>query len=221
VPLTERDRKTIKIGGIVAGSMIVLVLLLSLLGRDDTDTIALPSVSAPTDQPTTGTGGPTTGTSGPTTAPTTPSQTPTAVFTGRDPFSLPAVFQTTTSTTSSGTDSTSSGTDSTSSGTDTTSTSTGTDTTSTSTSTSSSSSPTQPGNGAATTVGGHDVVLLDTFTVNGVDTVQVEVDGTVYDVAEGDTFGPGNSFELLSVSEDCAAFLFGDESFTLCANPQK
>ena len=70
-------------------------------------------------------------------------------------------------------------------------------------------------------VGGHDVVLLDTFTVNGVDTVQVEVDGQVYDVAEGDTFGPGNSFELMSVSGNCAAFVFGDESFTLCVRPQK
>jgi len=65
------------------------------------------------------------------------------------------------------------------------------------------------------------VVLLDTFTVNGVDTVQVEVDGTVYNVAEGDTFGPGNTFELLSVSGGCGAFVFGDQSFTLCTSPQK
>ena len=65
------------------------------------------------------------------------------------------------------------------------------------------------------------MVLLDTFTVNGVDTIQVEVDGTVYNVAEGDTFGPGDAFKLLSVSGNCSAMLFGDQSFTLCVQPQK
>jgi hypothetical protein len=65
------------------------------------------------------------------------------------------------------------------------------------------------------------VVLLDTFKVNGVDTIQVEVDGTVYSVSEGDTSGPGNAFQLLSVSGNCSALLFGDESFTLCVTPEK
>ena len=81
--------------------------------------------------------------------------------------------------------------------------------------------PTQPGNGSSTNVGGHEVVLLDVFTVNGVDAVQVEVDGTVYDVTEGETFGPNDQFELISASGNCAAFLFADDSFTLCVNPQK
>ncbi len=34
------------------------------------------------------------------------------------------------------------------------------------------------------------------------------------------TFG-GGSFELRSVTGNCATFLFGDEPFTLCANSTK
>ncbi|MGZ8572093.1 MAG: hypothetical protein ACXWW5_07710 [Actinomycetota bacterium] len=70
-------------------------------------------------------------------------------------------------------------------------------------------------------MGGHEVVLQAVFTVDGVDTVQVEVDGTVYDVSEGETFGPNGQFELISASGNCAAFLFADDSFTLCVTPQK
>ena len=46
------------------------------------------------------------------------------------------------------------------------------------------------------------------------DTVQVEVDGHTSTVNEGQQFA-GN-FELVSVSGNCARFLFGDESFSLC-----
>jgi hypothetical protein len=48
----------------------------------------------------------------------------------------------------------------------------------------------------------------------------VEVDGVVYNPAEGDTFAGGN-FELRDVAGNCATFLFGDESFTLCFTPSK
>jgi hypothetical protein len=65
----------------------------------------------------------------------------------------------------------------------------------------------QPG----ATVGGHQVTLVD--IVDG-DTVQVEVDGQTSTVNEGQQFA-GN-FELVSVSGNCARFLFGDESFSLC-----
>jgi hypothetical protein len=61
-----------------------------------------------------------------------------------------------------------------------------------------------------TTVGGHDVSLID---ING-DRVQVSVDGQTYNVEPGESFA-GN-FELVSVSGGCANFLFGDQSFTLC-----
>ncbi len=148
----------------------------------------------------------------------TPTPTPTVTgpggAAGRDPFSLPAIF---------GAAQTGSGTGtSTGTGTGTgTSTSTSTNTNTGSGSSTTGPPPTQPGNGSSTTIGGHEVVLIDVFLVDGVDTVQVEVDGTVYDVSEGETFGPNGRFELLSASGNCAAFLFADDSFTLCLNPQK
>src|SRR4029077_849499 len=126
-------------------------------------------------------------------------------FTGRDPFSKPGVFVVVTSSSSTSTGGpTGSG--------------TGTGTPSSSTS---SPPPTQPGNGSSQSVGGHQVVLLDTFRANGQTRAQVEIDGTVYNVAMGESFGPGGRYELRSVSGDCATFLFGDESFTLCTTPQK
>jgi hypothetical protein len=69
-------------------------------------------------------------------------------------------------------------------------------------------------------VGGSTVVLLDVFQRDGVTHVQVEVDGEVFDVVLGETFG-GGDFELASVADDCATFLFGDERFTLCISAQK
>ncbi|MEP6972584.1 MAG: hypothetical protein ABI869_00410, partial [Actinomycetota bacterium] len=72
-----------------------------------------------------------------------------------------------------------------------------------------------PSNGDSTVIGGHTVVLIDTYTVNGVQHATVSVDGTVYHPAEGDTFAGGN-FELRDVAGNCATFLFGDQSFTLC-----
>ena len=77
-----------------------------------------------------------------------------------------------------------------------------------------------PTNGSTTVIGGHTVVLIDTFTSNGVSHATVEVDGIVYNPAEGATFAGGN-FELRDVAGNCATFLFGDESFTLCFTPSK
>ena len=69
-------------------------------------------------------------------------------------------------------------------------------------------------------MGGSTVVLLDVFQRDGATRVQVEVDGTVYDVGIGEQFA-GGRFELASVADSCATFLFGDERFTLCITPQK
>ncbi len=69
-------------------------------------------------------------------------------------------------------------------------------------------------------IGGHTVVLIDTFTQNGVQKATVSVDGTVYHPAEGDTFA-GGQFELRDVAGNCATFLYGDQSFTLCFVPSK
>ncbi len=62
--------------------------------------------------------------------------------------------------------------------------------------------------------------MLDIFQRDGATHAQVEVDGTVYDVVVGEQFA-GGRFELRSVGGNCATFLFGDEQFTLCINPQK
>jgi hypothetical protein len=69
--------------------------------------------------------------------------------------------------------------------------------------------------GSGTTIGGHTVLLDDVFVTNGVRKAQVEVDGTVYTVAAGQSFD--DNFKLVSFpSASCAHFVFGDESFTLC-----
>jgi hypothetical protein len=81
-------------------------------------------------------------------------------------------------------------------------------------------SPTAPGDGSSQNVGGSTVVLLDIFQRDGATHVQVEVDGTVYDVVVGEQFA-GGRFELRSVGGNCATFLFGDERFTLCVSAQK
>lgn len=63
-------------------------------------------------------------------------------------------------------------------------------------------------------VGGHRVRLVDTFTRDGEPQARVQVDGTVYTVGEGERFA--DSFEVLSISGECASLLFGDDQFSLC-----
>ncbi len=77
--------------------------------------------------------------------------------------------------------------------------------------------PTTPGGGASSTMGGHTVVLVDIF--GGGTRAQIEVDGTVYTVSEGERFA-GN-FRLTSISGSCVRVQFGDQSSTICLNPQK
>ena len=63
-------------------------------------------------------------------------------------------------------------------------------------------------------VGGHTVRLVDAFGTGGRTRAQVEVDGKVYTVDEGETFA--DNFQLVSVQDGCASLLFGDDQFTLC-----
>lgn len=79
--------------------------------------------------------------------------------------------------------------------------------------------PPAPSGGSSMVIGGHTVVLLDVFNQDGIDMAQVEVDGTVYTVSEGETFA--DDFQLLSVDGTCADFLYGDGSFTLCESTGK
>lgn len=79
--------------------------------------------------------------------------------------------------------------------------------------------PPAPPGGSSANVGGKTVVLLDIFTQGGEQMAQVEVDGTVYTVGEGDSFD--DNFQLVSITGSCADFLYGDQSFTLCEAQNK
>ncbi|MEW6059931.1 MAG: hypothetical protein AB1551_07330 [Actinomycetota bacterium] len=199
--LSPRDRKALIILGAVAGLAVVAFVLLKVLGGGGGEEAASPSPTA--------TGGPTVAPS-PTVSPTpTPRETlPPAPLAGaRDPFSIPPVLQTASGSASP-----------TTSGSPTTS-PTGSPTTSPtgSPTTSPTETPTTPGGGSSTTIGGHTVVLLDIYA--GGTKAQVEVDGEVYTLGEGEEFG--DNFKLVSISGSCARFQYGDESFTLCLSPQK
>ena len=66
--------------------------------------------------------------------------------------------------------------------------------------------------GGGESIGGHRVRVVDVFPRGG--RAQVQVDGTVYTVDEGETFA--ENFQLVSASGECATMLFGDDEFTLC-----
>jgi len=179
--LSERDRRTVTIGGSVVGVLLAGFVLFSVLGGEEPP-ITVPDTPLPPSSPSPSPGG-----GGP----------PIQSFTGRDPFSVPPALSPSPPPPSPG---------------DSPSPSNGT--------TSPTPSPTAPGGGSSQNVGGSTVVLLDIFERDGATRVQVEVDGTVFDVGIGDQFS-GGRFELRSVADNCATFLFGDEQVTLCINAQK
>ena len=63
-------------------------------------------------------------------------------------------------------------------------------------------------------IGDHRVRVVDLYRQNGQDRAQIQDDGTVYTVDEGEAFA--DNFELVSASGRCATILFGDDEFTLC-----
>jgi hypothetical protein len=208
MPLSPRDRRTLIIGGSVMAVILVAFVLFNVL-VNGSSTSAGPSF-APIGSGSSGvpTGGPSTGPSVAPTPSTPPTVPPKQNFSGRDPFSVPAVLSSTSASSGSGSG-TGTGT--------TTATPTGTGGP---TGTSTSPPPSNPGGGSSIVIGGHTVVLLDTFPRGGKQMAQVEIDGTVYNVAVGQTFAAG-AFELRSTSGSCATFLFGDQPFSLCATASK
>jgi len=80
-----------------------------------------------------------------------------------------------------------------------------------------SSSPSVPSAPIASsvTVGGKTVVLMTVPASPPGTRAQVEVNGKVYNVAVGATFAAG-TFQLQGVSGPCASFLYGDQAFSLC-----
>jgi hypothetical protein len=194
--LTDRDKRTLRFGGIALGVLLVGYVLFGVLGGGDEAPVPtgptgpLPSGESP--EPT-----------------DSPSATvsPTTIFAGRDPFAIPAIFV---SPTTGSASPTSPGTSPTSPG------------------TSPSTSSTSPGGGGGpsdddtATLGGRTVVLIDVFMRNGQERADIEVNAVVYNnLREGEEFGPGLNYELRSISGNCVVVLFGDESATLCTDPQK
>lgn len=74
------------------------------------------------------------------------------------------------------------------------------------------------GDGANTSenVGGHTVSVVSVSEPDA--GAQVQVDGTVHNVQEGERFA--DNFELVSTSGECADMLYGDDQFTLCEGEQ-
>jgi hypothetical protein len=71
------------------------------------------------------------------------------------------------------------------------------------------------GHGSGTAVDGTVVQLVEVFEdTDGTETVQVTVNGSGYEVTEGDDFA--RRFRVLDISGQCATFLYGDQRFTLC-----
>jgi len=181
MPMTERDRKVLKFGGVAVGAMLVLFFVSKLLSGGSSAFPPLPPTvprqSSEAPSPTSGVLPPPAGTE-------------------RDPFAIPTGLGTSTeSPTPSGSGSPSQ-------------------------TLSPTPSPTLPGNGASIQIGGHTVVLLDVYAIDGVGHAQVEVDGTVFRPSVGARFA-GGRFRLRSTSGDCAGFLYGDQSFSLCETANK
>lgn len=68
--------------------------------------------------------------------------------------------------------------------------------------------------GGGSDVGGHRVRVIDVYQQAGGARAQIQVDGTVYTVDEGERFA--ENFQLMSTSGHCATMLYGDDEFTLC-----
>jgi hypothetical protein len=205
--MSDRDKRMLTIGGVILGIAIVGFILLNVLGGG-----GAPRVSrAPRPTST----APSTDTGTPTLAPS-----PVLVLPARDPFSIPPGFNVSGGGTSGGsTSGGSTGGSSTGGGSTGGSSTGGGGTTST-------TAPGGPGGGsggsaASQTIGGHTVTLLDAFSSGGVQRADVDVDGQVYHPSVGESFGPNRQYRLQSVSGNCATFLYGDESFTLCVAQNK
>jgi hypothetical protein len=191
--LSARDRRAVTILGGAAGVALLAFALMNVLGGGGGEEAITPPPVGPT-------GGQTASPS-PIATPSTPRETlPPVVLAGaRDPFSPPPVFAGPSGGVSPSGTVSPGGTGSPSS------------------TTSPTSFPTSPGGGASSTMEGHTVVLVDIFDSGT--KAQVEVDGTVYMVSEGDDFD--DNFRLASISGSCAWVQFGNEASTICLNPQK
>jgi len=224
--LTPRDKRMLQILGGVAALAVVFFLVTNVFGGGGGEPAAPTGSSGPVVLPSTS----------PTLSPTpTPVETlPPVVLAGaRDPFSIPPGLETAAPGVTGATGSTG-GTGTISSTTTTpfttppfttppfttppvttSTTTTGTTTTGTTTTT----TTTHPGGGDDNnpppneiTIGGKDLRLEKVITKHH--RVEIRVDHTLWTVEEGATFA--DNYKLVNIDGDCARFLYGDQSFTLC-----
>ena len=203
----ERNQRSMQIVLAVLGVLLVLVLLWFFFLRSDDDaaegvaTTATPApVATPTpEDPSTADGG------------KRPVET-FEVFAPKDPFD-PLVSASAGAAAAPGGTTTAAGGTTTAAGDTSGTTTTTTDGTGTTTTTTTTGSSGSAGD-SSSEVGGHRVRVIDVFAQGGNRRAQVQVDGTVYTVDEGERFA--QNFQLLSTSGQCATMLFGDDEFTLC-----
>jgi hypothetical protein len=211
--LTPRDKRMLQVLAVVAGLAIGYFLFTTVLGGDGGE------VAAPPPQTTGATGA--TGTPSVSPSPTPRETLPPVVLQGaRDPFSIPPGLSPSASGSVAPTGSPPGG----GGGGTTTApppTVSPTFTTSPTTSPSPTISPTtspspdpdpEPQPDDSIRIGGHDVKLISIASSRK--RADVRVDGKLYTVEEGASFD--ENFKLVNIDGDCARFLFGDQSFTLC-----
>jgi hypothetical protein len=204
--LTPRDKRMLQVLGVVAGLALAYFLFTTVLGGEDGDAAAGPTAPTvvPSDTPSVA----------PTTSPR-PTLPPVIIAGARDPFSPPPGLDATPVSTVLPTGGPTGGT------TPPTTTTTApppppppptTTPPTTTPPTTTSPPPPPPRPDDHIQIGGHDVTLEAVNSRR--DRLQVEVDGRLFTVEEGAPFD--ESFRLVDIDGNCARFLFGDQSFTLC-----
>ncbi len=202
-PGTSRGRLLLVVGLLLA--LLVIVWLFFLRGDDPEEELVAPRPPGTVEVDPT-----------PTVGPLEPGDGPVEtfeVFAPKDPFeplisdAVADVGVVGTGTTTTGTDGTGTGTDGTGTGTDGTGTDGGTGT-------GGGGGSDINGGGGGSNVNGHRVRVLNVYNEDGEARAQVQVDGSVYTVTEGETFA--ENFQLVSTSGSCATMLYGDDEFTLC-----
>lgn len=80
--------------------------------------------------------------------------------------------------------------------------------------------PGEPGNGESGSPAARVTLRSVETDDEGEPFAVLDVDGTLFEAAEGETFGPDDEFAVASidVEAECALLLFGDEPFTECVD---
>jgi len=190
MPMTERDKRAVIILGALVGAALVFFLVTQVLLGGDEEPVAAPA-PAPATEPSDTVPAPE-----PTESPTEVKTPPTVTnFSGRDPFSTPPELITPTASASG--------------------------LTSPVTEATTEPQPADenaPTNGATTNVTGKSVTLNAVYLRSGDPKVSVEVEEKAYTKSVGEVFAENYRVSSIDLASNCATFVYGDESFELCAD---